>query len=89
MSTRMIVILVAIAVAISVLYSSVFVVTERNQALVLRLGEITQVKTEPGLYFKVPTSIYEEVQFIDKRLLTIDMENKTCLLYTSPSPRDA
>jgi membrane protease subunit HflC len=33
-------------------YASIFVVNEREQAIVVRFGEIQDVKTEPGLYFK-------------------------------------
>lgn len=76
MSTRFTALAVVIAVLLSVIYSSVYVVTERDQALVLRFGEITQVNTEPGLYFKIPTNFVETVQFIDKRLLTIDLDDK-------------
>ena len=35
-------------------YSSVFVVNERQQAIVLRFGQIVDVKTQPGIYFKLP-----------------------------------
>lgn len=76
MSTRFTALSVIVAVLLSVVYSSVYVVTERDQALVLRFGEITQVNTEPGLYFKIPTNFVETVQFIDKRLLTIDLDDK-------------
>ncbi|HAJ84625.1 MAG TPA: protease modulator HflC, partial [Rhodobacteraceae bacterium] len=33
---------------------SIFIVDEREKALVLRFGQIKQVKTEPGLGFKFP-----------------------------------
>jgi hypothetical protein len=36
------------------LWSSIFVVNERQQAIVLRFGEIVDVETEPGIYFKAP-----------------------------------
>lgn len=55
------------------LYGSIFVVTERQQAIVLRFGEIIKVKTEPGAYFKLP--IVETVQMVEDRLLRFDLDN--------------
>jgi membrane protease subunit HflC len=57
-----------------VLLSSIFVVNEREQAIVMRFGEITREIQEPGLYFKIPTDFVETVQYIDKRLLRYDLE---------------
>ena len=33
---------------------SIFVVDQRENAIVFRLGEVVNVKKKPGLYFKVP-----------------------------------
>lgn len=65
-------ILIAILLAI---YASVFVVNERQQAVVLRFGEIQRVHTEPGLYFKAPFAFagFDTVQLIDDRLLRLDL----------------
>lgn len=57
------------------LWSTIFVVNERNQAIVTRFGEITSIKTEPGLYFKAP--FIEAVQIIEDRLLLLDQEGMT------------
>lgn len=64
--------LIAILLAI---YASVFVVNERQQAIVLRFGEIQRVHTEPGLYFKAPFAFagFDTVQLIDDRLLRLDL----------------
>ena len=43
-----------IAVALIGIISSVFIVDERETALVLQFGRIVSVKTEPGLAFKIP-----------------------------------
>lgn len=56
-------------------YSSIFVVNEREQAIVLRFGEIRRVIKEPGIYFKIPTNFVDNVQFIDDRVLSFDIEN--------------
>ena len=51
---------------------SLFVVDQRKNAIVLRLGEIIDVKTAPGLYFKVP--LLDTVDFFDTRILTFDSQ---------------
>jgi len=49
---------------------SAFVVRQTQNAIVFRLGEIVAVKTEPGLYFKLP--LIDNVRFSDIRILTLD-----------------
>lgn len=68
---------IAALVLLYVFFSSVFVVNEREQAIVTRFGEITRIHKEPGLYFKVPTDIVESVQIIEDRLLRYDLEDIT------------
>ena len=72
---RLPVILVVLVVLVILVYSSVFVVNEREQALVLRFGEIRREILEPGLYFKIPTNFVETVQIIDERVLRLDIED--------------
>lgn len=52
--------------------SSVFVVDERNKALVLEFGQIVAVRDDPGLYFKLP--LIQEVVYYDKRILGRDID---------------
>jgi membrane protease subunit HflC len=59
-------------VLIFLLSMSVFVVDQREYALVFRLGEIVKVKKEPGLYFKLP--FVESVKYFDNRIVTLDGE---------------
>ena len=61
---------VVAALIAALLYMSVFVVNEREQAIVLRFGEIKRVIKEPGLNFKVP--LVQNVTFFEKRILTMD-----------------
>ena len=56
--------------ALVLLSMSVFVVDQRQAAIVFQLGEMVGVKTEPGLYFKVP--LMQNVRFFDSRILTLD-----------------
>jgi membrane protease subunit HflC len=66
-----------LAVIAFVAWSSIFVVNEREQAIVVRFGEIQDVKTEPGLYFKLPFAFIDAdtVQYIEDRALRFDLEN--------------
>ncbi len=66
---------VAVIVVLYLLFSSIYVVNVREQAIVLRFGQITAVRTEPGLYFKLPTSLVDSVQIIENRLLRYDIAN--------------
>lgn len=77
MSSRFQVIAVAAAVVALLIYSSLFVVNERDQAIVLRFGEIVDVKTEPGIYFKLPFGMFEadNVQIVEDRVMRFDLDN--------------
>ncbi len=74
---RLVIVIIALFAVLYVLVSSVFIVNEREQAIVTRFGEITQIHTEPGLYFKIPTTIVDNVQIIEDRLLRYDLEDIT------------
>jgi membrane protease subunit HflC len=50
--------------------AAAFVVDQRYFGVVYRLGQIRDVHTEPGLYWRMP--LVENVVSIDKRLLTLD-----------------
>jgi len=63
-------IMAGVLVALIVASLSLFVVDQRQNAIVFRLGEVVDVKTAPGLYFKVP--LLENVRYFDVRILTID-----------------
>ncbi|RLQ88147.1 protease modulator HflC [Notoacmeibacter ruber] len=65
--------LIALAVIVVIALSSIFVVNERQQAIVLRFGEIVDVEEQPGLYFKLP--ILDSVQLIDDRILRFNLDD--------------
>lgn len=60
----------AVVVILAVILSSVFVVDERQRALVLQFGQIRRVIDEPGLNFKIP--FIQDVVFYDDRILALD-----------------
>ena len=62
----------AVVLVISVALSAIFVVDEREKALVLQFGQIRQVVEEPGLNFKIP--FIQEVVYYDARILALDTD---------------
>jgi membrane protease subunit HflC len=68
---RIIPFLLLLLVALGVLSSAVFVVDQRQYAVVYALGEIRKVIDQPGLHFKLPPP-FQNVQYFDRRILTID-----------------
>ncbi|WP_309086045.1 protease modulator HflC [Chelativorans sp.] len=77
MSNRLPFIAILAAIVLLLVYSSVFVVNERQQAIVLRFGEIVRVENEPGLYFKLPFAVAgaDNVQIIEDRILRFDLDD--------------
>ena len=57
--------------ALMLLASTLFVVDQRQLAVVYALGEIKEVINEPGLKFKLPPP-FQNVVFLDKRVQTLD-----------------
>ena len=64
------VISIVVAFIAFVTYSSLFVVDERQKALVLQFGQVADVKEEPGLAFKLP--FIQQVVRYDDRILSLD-----------------
>ncbi|MCH2065858.1 protease modulator HflC [Shimia sp.] len=60
-----------LVIAIAAIMSSIFIVDEREKALVLRFGRVVAIKEDPGLAFKVP--LFDEVVRYDDRILSIDV----------------
>jgi len=68
-TTFLLPILVIVVVA---LMSAVFIVDEREKALVLQFGRVVAVKEDPGLAFKIP--LIQQVARYDDRILSRDVE---------------
>ncbi|GHC75368.1 protease modulator HflC [Limoniibacter endophyticus] len=77
MNNRLPAIGIVAAVLLFLGYNSIFVVNEREQAIVLRFGEIVDVKSDPGLYFKLPFSFADadSVQMIEDRSMRFDLDD--------------
>jgi len=78
-----IVALVLLLLVVIVGYSSIFTVSQTEQALVVRLGRPVDVVSEPGLNFKAP--FIDTVISIDKRIL--DLENPSQEVIASDQKR--
>ena len=67
---RMGVIMVALLGAAFALFSSLFTVSEIQQAVITQLGKPVRVVQSPGLHFKLP--FFQQAIFFDNRLLDYD-----------------
>lgn len=68
---RLISVVIALVIVVGVFFSTMFVVDQRQYAIVFALGEVKTVINEPGLHFKLPPP-FQNVVFLDKRILTLD-----------------
>ena len=68
---RIVPVLLGLLVALGVASTMLFVVDQRQYAVVFALGEIKEVIAKPGLHFKLPPP-FQNVQYFDNRILTID-----------------
>lgn len=68
MKTSRMLLVGALAVALVImLWSSLFVVRQQEQAMLVALGKVVRLESEPGLHVKMP--FYHQVVYFDKRLL--------------------
>jgi len=68
---RLVTLVICAFVAIWLLMSTIFIVDQRQYAIVFALGEVKNVIRDPGLHFKLPPP-FQNVLYLDKRILTID-----------------
>jgi len=60
----------AVVVLIYLALSSIYIVDQRQRALVLQFGKVRHVQEDPGLHFKIP--FIQKVVYYDDRILSID-----------------
>lgn len=70
MNLKLGIFLIVVATGLIVLSQSVFTVNEREQAIVLQLGQPTGEIKGPGLHFKIP--VVQDVRRFDSRILSVD-----------------
>jgi len=70
-------VLIGAALLLLLISTMVFTVDERERAIKLFLGEITEAEYDPGLHFKMP--LLEKVYKFDRRILTLDVQPERVL----------
>ena len=78
MNFKAVILFGVIAVALVVGSQSLFVVDEREQAIVLQLGQPKGEIRGPGLHFKTP--FVQNVRYFDSRVLSIDPEPENVVI---------
>jgi membrane protease subunit HflC len=76
---RFAVIVGSILVLLMLAASTLFIVDQRQVAVVYALGEIKEVVTEPGLKMKLPPPL-QNVVFLDRRIQTLDSPETKSIL---------
>jgi membrane protease subunit HflC len=61
---------IGLVVVVVVFMSSIYIVDERQKALVIQFGQIKAVKEEPGVAFKIP--LIQNVEYYDDRILSLE-----------------
>jgi membrane protease subunit HflC len=69
--SRLVSLAIVALIGLSILLSTLFVVDQRQYAIVFALGEVKRVISEPGLHFKLPPP-FQNVIFLDRRIQTLD-----------------
>jgi len=69
-------------VVLMILFSTLFIVDQRQFAVIYSLGEIKEVVTQPGLKFKLPPPL-QNVVFLDRRIQTLDSPTETRPIFTA------
>ncbi|MEC8694097.1 MAG: protease modulator HflC [Pseudomonadota bacterium] len=70
MSGRQMSILIGLVVLVAIVSNSLYVVNERERAVLLKFGEVVATDIQPGLHFKIP--IVNDVRRFESRLITLD-----------------
>jgi membrane protease subunit HflC len=68
---RIVPFVIGLLVVLGIASTTLFVVDQRQYAVVFALGEIKEVIAKPGLHFKLPPP-FQNVQYFDNRILTVD-----------------
>lgn len=69
--------LVVLAIALFIGFNALYIVNEREQALVVQFGSPQKTVTEPGLHVKMP--FLQQVIFLEKRVLSLDLRPQEVL----------
>ncbi|MCI2425914.1 protease modulator HflC [Candidatus Acetothermia bacterium] len=70
MMGKILAILIAVILALIVIFQAVFTIDEREQAIILQLGKYIRTIDQPGLHFKIP--FIQSIVRIERRVLVAD-----------------
>ena len=70
MSGRQMSILIGLVVLVAIVSNVLYVINERERAVLLKFGEVVATDIQPGLHFKLP--IVNDVRRFESRLITLD-----------------
>lgn len=79
--------LIAVIATLFILVQSLFIVDEREQAIVLQLGNPVGELRSPGLHFKIP--LIQQVRRFDRRILAVDPPPEQVVISSSTIVRQA
>ena len=71
--------LIAIAVALFIVLSSVYTVDEREKAIKFKFKEIVDTNIEPGIHFKWPTNLIDSVKKFPAQVLPLQVDKQRFL----------
>ena len=69
-ASRLNIIAVIAVLVLVVVSNSLYIVNERERAVLLKFGEVVATDVQPGLHFKLP--IVNDVKRFEARLMTLD-----------------
>lgn len=69
-------------IVLMILFSTLFIVDQRQFAVIYSLGEIKEVVSTPGLKVKLPPPL-QNVVFLDRRVQTLDSPTETRPIFTA------
>lgn len=68
------ILVIFLGLVIITIFSSLFTLDQRYNAIIFQFGEAVSVIKEPGLHFKIP--LIQNVRFLDKRILNVNAQEK-------------
>ena len=77
MTSRSLISLITIFLILLVGFQCMYIVSERERAVLLKFGEVVKTDVPPGLHFKIP--FVNKVRKFDGRLLTLDSQSQRFL----------
>ncbi len=72
-------VLIAIALVLFLVFTSVYTVDEREKAIKFRFKEIVETNIPPGLHFKIPTNFVDSIKTFPAQILPLQVDRQIFL----------